>query len=137
MAVAFASPAARKAGLRYERKVGEALRAVLPSNWPILSQYPLSSGFVDFAIFPPSHFPLLVECKASLSLEAFAQLARYARGVAGPCARVAICQRAGGRGSFPPEAQWLTSISALASAVLPPGIFILPWTGRFHSLEGV
>jgi hypothetical protein len=131
MSRAWATKPSLLAGERYELKVGRALASLFPPPACIYPQYPLGRGRLDYLITRPDLPPILAECKASLSLEAFAQLARYASQVHAPCIRAIICQRAGGC-RLPVAVELLPAFSTLALPALKPSVtYVLPWTGRF------
>jgi|SRR3972149_1362643 len=131
MSCTWAKPAALLAGTRYERKVGKALSTLFPSA-AICPQHPCGRGFVDFRVVQqPPLLDILVECKATLSATAFAQIARYVWNFPRPCIRAIICQKGGGC-ELPAGAELLSTLSALTLPSLTTSpLYIIPWTGRF------
>lgn len=131
MSRAWASTASLSGGLRYERKVGRALLELFPFPSRVLHQYPCGHGFVDHYIIRPDAPNILVECKATFTLDALAQIARYAAHVSCPCIRAIICQRGGGCRT-PSGVEFAPALSTLALSSLGTSLtYVIPWTGRF------
>jgi hypothetical protein len=131
MSRAWASSHSLLAGVRYEYKVGRALQVLFPPPAVLHPQYPCGRGFVDFLIVRNDLPNILVECKASLTAESFAQIARYAQQIPRPCIRAIVCQRGGGC-NLSSGVELLPALSALALSTLTAvPTYVVPWTGRF------